>query len=309
MNYRVILLALVLFGVAVYVLLPEQHMVEKKATIETLKELQPKTSKESEVDPTQYPIAFQDDFNAFKLDTEIKDNANWVPYFVKWGVRHLKDNEDEALKADVTFTGEGGRPLGLPLHQQTGNGTLILSGYKIPEHHRLEYYGFPYTGGMISTERSFSQLYGYWEVKARFLSVSQGHHWAIWLLPQDGTWPPEIDMAEVVGNTPDKFYVNAHGSPRENELVEFEAPHGATGWHTFGFWWTPETMTWLVDGETVKQIDNYIDQPMYLVVSPEIGGKWPGKPDKTTIWPTQLEIDYVKVHEYQLPQKKNASQK
>ena len=37
-------------------------------------------------------------------------------------------------------------------------------------------------------------------------------------------------------------------------------------------------------------------QDMYVLVSPEIGGDWPGSPDGSTVWPMELELDYVRAY-------------
>jgi Glycosyl hydrolases family 16 len=184
----------------------------------------------------------------------------------------VSGNNDQALKADPSFRGTGVPTLaerGLLTHERTVGNTLKLYGRVIPIANRSQYYSFPYVGGMISTERTHAQTYGYWEVRARLTNTSKGHHWAMWLIPQDGSWPPEIDMVEVVGKNPNAFYMNAHGTGKD-ELARF-SPNDPFGWHTWGFLWTQNDLVWYVDGVERKRISNYINKPMYWLMSPEIG--------------------------------------
>jgi beta-glucanase (GH16 family) len=35
--------------------------------------------------------------------------------------------------------------------------------------------------------------------------------------------------------------------------------------------------------------------PMYIMANLAVGGDWPGPPDAATVFPTQLEVDYIRV--------------
>lgn len=235
---------------------------------------------------------FRDDFTDLSLDLVPDGSANWATYFVGWNVRYLTGNGDKAYKAYHTNVGSGGpslQDLGIITHERTAQNTLKLYGAEIPAANQEQFGWFPYAGGMITSELSRWARYGWWEARVRF-TLTKGHHWAIWLVPKDGSWPPEIDLVEVVSGD-GNFYMNAHGTGQD-ELVWF-APSDYGGWHTFRFEWTPFIMRWLVDGVERKQRPNYIDKEMYFMITPEIGGNWPGLPDGTTQWPTSAEIAYV----------------
>lgn len=178
------------------------------------------------------------------------------------------------------------------------DGTLQLRAYPVPPSVRSEFRGFPYAAGMLSTEKSHQALYGYWEVALRIGSLGKGHHFALWLLPQDDTWPPGIDMLEIAHTDPrggdgplSQWYNNAHGSGRG---LEVDTVTGPRDWHTVGFEWTKSTMRCYYGGVLIREQPNYVNKPMYFLATWEIGGKWPGDPNSTTPWPAQVELDYVR---------------
>ena len=104
---------------------------------------------------------------------------------------------------------------------------------------------------MLSSKASFSQTYGYFEMKCE-LPTGQGTWPAFWLLPADGTWPPEIDIFEVLGNDTNVAYTTQHTMESGKHTGV-----GAANWvgdlskgmHTYGILWTKEKLIWYIDGE------------------------------------------------------------
>lgn len=39
------------------------------------------------------------------------------------------------------------------------------------------------------------------------------------------------------------------------------------------------------------------DRPFYLVMNVAVGGRFPGKPDPTAVFPAEMVVDYVRVYE------------
>lgn len=255
--------------------------------------------------PDGYELSFNDECDELYLDIEADGSDYWTTWFVGWDVRYLGGNNDKAWKCDSTYSGGNTEPLGIPLHEATDYGTMKLLGLETPKEKKDIVNQFPYIGGMISNQLYHWQLYGYFEIKARF-DISQGHHWAIWLLPTDNTWPPEIDIVEIVSPYYNAAFTNAHGQPKSksNLLSKEMSSEGpvlgvdVSEYHHFGFEWRPDSLKWTIDGRVVYRLANYINKPMYLLISPEIGGNWPGMPTEKTVWPMVCEIDHIRIYEY-----------
>jgi beta-glucanase (GH16 family) len=72
----------------------------------------------------------------------------------------------------------------------------------------------------------------------------------------------------------------------------------AKDFHVFAVKWTADEVTWFLDGNPVFRVPTPSDmhKPMYVVLNLAVGGDWPGSPDDTTPFPSEFEIDYVRVY-------------
>jgi len=77
------------------------------------------------------------------------------------------------------------------------NGVLTLTAQPASSSVQSLIDGYDYTSGMINTYNSFSQQYGYFEMRAQ-LPAGQGLWPAFWLLQSDMSWPPEISSYTVL---------------------------------------------------------------------------------------------------------------
>jgi beta-glucanase (GH16 family) len=162
--------------------------------------------------------------------------------------------------------------------------------------------GKPYTSGLITTYRSFKQLYGYFEMRAK-LPAGPGLWPAFWLLPTDGSWPPEIDVMEVLGKEPDVLYVTSHTNQTGAHTyvtTPVRVADMSLDFHVFGVDWEPETITWYFDDREVARVPTPADmhKPMYMLVNLAVGGprSWPGAPNARTRFPVQMVINWIRVY-------------
>ena len=186
------------------------------------------------------------------------------------------------------------------------NGVLTISANPTPSSMLPYVDNQPYTSGWIDTYHEFSQTYGYFEMRAQ-LPAGQGTWPAFWLLPEDNSWPPEIDALEGV-NGNGNLYTTVHSTVSGDvELASNHYKSGAgtpepgmtTGFHTYGVDWEPDTITFYFDGQQVYQTATPADlnKPMYMIADLAIGGYWPGSPNASTPWPEQMQIDYLRAYQ------------
>jgi Glycosyl hydrolases family 16 len=156
--------------------------------------------------------------------------------------------------------------------------------------------GLPYTSGEITTQRSFAQTYGYFEMRAE-LPAGQGMWPAFWLLPADGSWPPELDVMEMLGNDPTMIYTTTHSQVASTAALADRVADTSAGFHSYGVDWEPDRVTFYFDGNAISSLATPADmnKPMYMLVNLAVGGvgSWPGAALGES---GHLLVDYVRAY-------------
>jgi beta-glucanase (GH16 family) len=161
--------------------------------------------------------------------------------------------------------------------------------------------GYDYLSGMINSYNGFYRTYGFFEARIK-MPPGNGMWPAFWLLPMDGSWPPEIDVVEWLGRDPLTEYLGTHSGIGGGNVPQggpYPIPDGAADFHTYGVDWQLNTISFTFDGETVVTFPTPADmhKPMYFILNLALGGGWAGAPDESTPWPASMEIDWVHVYE------------
>lgn len=235
----------------------------------------PLTGEAAEV-PEEYPVdpgeciwetTFSDDFSGSELDLE-----KWNPEY-KAGDKEWQHYVPDALELD--------------------DGLLIIRAEE------REVRGRDFASGIITTQGLFDQQYGFFELRAR-VPNGQGLWPAFWLLPSQENYPLEIDVFEILGHETDVVYMTNHWRDPSGEHVfdtqGLEGPDFSEAFHTFAIHWTAEEITWYVDGvEAARELEGIPHEPMFMLINLAVGGEWPGYPDETTPFPSEMEVDYVRV--------------
>jgi beta-glucanase (GH16 family) len=173
-----------------------------------------------------------------------------------------------------------------------------------------------YTSARMKTQGLFSFQYG--RIEARIaVPESQGMWPAFWLLGNNITtisWPAcgELDVMEHIdGSNPlseghDWVQGSVHGTNLNGGTQYFPAGFSAAAWHIYGMIWSKGQIQYYVDSPsnvyatftptTQSGTWPFDSGPQFVILNLAVGGSWPGNPDTTTVFPAQMQVDYVRLY-------------
>ena len=177
-----------------------------------------------------------------------------------------------------------------------------------------------YTSARMKSQGLFSFQYG--RVEARIEVPEQQGLWpAFWMLGNNVAtvnWPAsgEMDITERVdaATNPDYNKGSVHGTGFTGDNIgtnyNFPAGETAAGWHTYGMIWKPGSVAYYVDDPThpyatftpasISSLSGAVwpfdSGPSFLILNLAVGGNWPGVPGATTMFPTQIAVDYLRIY-------------
>ncbi|MEU1280764.1 family 16 glycosylhydrolase [Streptomyces sp. NPDC005805] len=195
-----------------------------------------------------------------------------------------------------------------------GQGNLVITARREnPGNYQCWYGRCEYTSARLNTAGRFTTTYGHVEARLK-VPRGQGMWPAFWMLGNDigqVGWPAsgEIDVMENVGFEPSTVHGTLHGpgySGAGGIGAGYTLPGGqkfADNFHTFAVDWSPNEVTWSVDGQVYQRRTPadlggrqwVFDKPFFLILNLAVGGYWPGDPDGSTVFPQQLVVDHVRV--------------
>lgn len=178
-----------------------------------------------------------------------------------------------------------------------------------------EYLGeYSYTSARLVTKNKGDWTYGRMDIRAR-IPIGQGIWPAIWMLHTDttyGRWPAsgEIDIMENIGSEPSKVFGTIHYG---HDFWRFTSqdtilPEGrfTDEFHVFSVIWTENCIQFLLDGEFYGEPNTRssvlpttwpFDHDFHMILNIAVGGNLPGNPGASTIFPQQMDVDYVRVYQ------------
>ena len=182
-----------------------------------------------------------------------------------------------------------------------------------------------YTSARLKTQGLFSFQYGRLEFRS-MVPEAQGFWPANWLLGNNiatVNWPAcgEQDVLERVnapGTPLDWNEGSVHGTGftgRTGLGSQYNFPSGQTAggeFHTYGMIWSPNTVQYYVDDPsniyatyTPSSLTPLNDgavwpfdagQSNFIILNLAIGGDYPGPPDSSTPFPSEMLVDYVRIY-------------
>lgn len=245
-----------------------------------------------------WKLAWYDEFNGSSLDT------------TKWNVLMRETSKHNELQYYI------------PEEVYPEDGILRLRSSK------RNYGSQEYTSGRLDTRGKCAPVYGRFEIRAR-LPRGQGMWPAHWLYPQNRNWQMEYIMAEAVANGKESMIPEERPWYSEIDIMEFlghetgvlygtlhyytfdgqkrtssgtwrSSTDYTAGFHVYALEWEPDSIRWYIDDQLIHSTVNGIPHtPHYLILNTAVGGRWPGNPDSTTVFPQYHDIDYVRIYQRQ----------
>jgi len=254
------------------------------------------------LDRSQLTQTFGDEFNSLSLRNG--DQGTWDSKFW-WAPERgstLSGNGEQQWYINPSYA-----PTASANPFSVKDGVLTISANPASQSIQQQIDGYDYTSGLLNTHSSFSQTYGYFEIRAD-MPTEQGVWPAFWLLPEDGSWPPELDVVEMRGQDPNTVNVTVHSDHDGTHTID-STPVKVTsteGFHNYGVLWEEDHITWYFDDVAVAQTDTPDDMhdPMYMLVNLAVGGT-AGTPANGLANGSKMQIDYIRA--YELPDDTNAA--
>lgn len=234
------------------------------------------------IETSDWKIIWSDEFNETKIN---RNNWTYDIGAQGWGNKELEYYTDRSDNSWIE------------------DGNLIIKAQK------EDYAGSKYTSARLKTQMLQSFTYG--KIEARIKMPSQQGLWpAFWMLgisQTDEYWPRcgEVDIMEHINKEnvvhgSMHYYVNDRKTEFNKTLSEKSKNIDITQYHIYSVQWDKEKIKWFVDNEQyfeqdISNMDTF-HRPFYIILNLAVGGNWPGNPDKSTVFPSSMYVDYVRVY-------------
>ena len=198
-----------------------------------------------------------------------------------------------------------------PANAYVQNGELVIKAIKSRG---------KYTSARLKTQGLHAWQYG--KVAARIrLPYGQGIWPAFWMLGDNITtvgWPKcgEIDIMEMIGggeNRDDTIYGTIHWDENGNHASVGTGPRELPDpqffyqdYHVFEIEWNSTTIIWRLDGVEYGRTSvdttefpnrEEFHRPFFIILNMAVGGSWPGNPNRNTVFPQYMYVDWVRVYQ------------
>ncbi len=210
-------------------------------------------------DSGQWVLTFSDEFDSLDL-------KKWRPN-QPWGEVHPA-NPHQYYDAEEV---------------KVKNGYLYLGGTYKPKKIKVKdsIIEVPYAIGLVNSDISFKQKYGYFEIRSR--NPSGAATWPAFWLTGATRWPPEIDIFEMYGRKSGKSihnqYYSIHWGKTESRsrgylTGKINLPNNTDSvFHVYGCEWTPYFIKFFTDGKLTgsirvnNRLRQWLDDEMVIIIN------------------------------------------
>jgi hypothetical protein len=241
---------------------------------------------------SEWTLTFDEDFDTFSrriLGDASTDGNLWDTSMGGGIVRWM--NDERQIYVEPEYAGTKGSALGINPFS-VANSVLTITCVPVSQND-APYLPKSYTSGLITTQGTFSQLYGYFEIRCQ-LPGGMGTWPAFWMLFH-GTIGAEFDIFETYGVNTSTVFQTVH-QPGGSSGYE-TATEWATGWHTYGMKWDASRIIYYIDGVPTASHINTTTTAGYLIANLALEGRSDRAPDSSTVFPLQMKIDYIRCYQ------------
>jgi beta-glucanase (GH16 family) len=189
----------------------------------------------------------------------------------------------------------------------------IENGMLVVEARREDFGANQFTSARLKTQGKQSFGINTW-VEARINAPEGQGVWpAFWMLGNSITtvgWPScgEIDIMEIQGQNPFRNFGTIHWADPGGNHVSFGGIFNSSvslsaGFHTFAISRTATSIKWYVDRVQYGEANisgginstSEFQGPFFIILNVAVGGNFVGPPDGSTVFPQQMQVDWVRV--------------
>jgi len=257
--------------------------------------------------PPGYSLAWSDEFNAPVGTQPSSADWNWEVGDVGASNNELETYVNDIAHSHVIADVNATDGYALQIQATDDNGKTGVAG--------------KYSSARMTTQGKHDLQYGFIEARIR-LPYGQGIWPAFWMLGSNiGSvgWPAcgEMDIMENIGNNSwlgqNESSLHGTGYSGANSLHAFyNLPTGQyfkDGYHLFQEQWDNNTVSYFVDGnlfETHTSADVgtnpwAFNHACFFIMNIAVGGSFPGNPNRTTVFPQNMLVDYVRYYVNTVP--------
>lgn len=279
------------YGIKILLLSPFNAFLKTRMWIYSTFMLSKFKTHRRNIDKLGYTLTFNDDFDT--LDKTVWRTDNW------WGSRYHDGNIINKNEAPTLYFDDD--------YFEIDNSILkIKTNYDLIEIQHVDYSGkdygkftIPFRSGMLDSSNSFKQKHGYFEIRCKM--PSSLNMWPAFWLASKESWPPEIDIFEVLtekdishSTCTNHWYKNENDKKRIMDGFKFKTPKLNEDFHIYSCTWDKDYIKVYFDDILVKKSATppNFHYEMHLILNSAI---IKNNTENMNI-PNYFEIDYVRAY-------------